>query len=130
MAGAFFFIFISRIRSRLGSPHRANSADRLPPRVVLRPLSRNRGRRNLMRSPEPADDKLRTSALTTVALLWLAGNGMRLTILAVPPLIPLIDRGLHMSGTAVGLLCSLPAVSFACADLPGSLLVARLLAGT
>src|SRR5258708_4213586 len=125
MAGAFFFIFISRIRSRLGSPHRANSADRLPPRVVLRPLSRNRGRRNLMRSPEPADDKLRTSALTPVALLWLAGNGMRLTILGVPPLIPLIHRDLHMSETEVGILAGLPVVLFACAAVPGSLLIAR-----
>src|SRR5258708_23542805 len=125
MAGAFFFIFISRIRSRLGSPHRANSADRLPPRVVLRPLSRSRGRRNLMRSPGPADAKLGRAAVTAVALLWLAGNGMRLTILAVPPLIPLIHRDLHMSETEVGILAGLPVVLFACAAVPGSLLIAR-----
>src|SRR5260370_28581693 len=78
-----------------------------------------------MPSPEPADNKLRTSALTTVALLWLAGNGMRLTILAVPPLIPLIHRDLHMSETEVGILAGLPVVLFAFAAVPGSLLSAR-----
>jgi MFS transporter, CP family, cyanate transporter len=78
-----------------------------------------------MRSPEPADNKLRASALTSVALLWLAGNGMRLTILAVPPLIPLIHRDLHMSETKVGILAGLPVVLFACAAVPGSLLIAR-----
>src|SRR5260370_33325149 len=78
-----------------------------------------------MRSPKPAADKSRASALTTVALLWLAGNGMRLTILAVPPLIPLIHRDLHMSETEVGILAGLPVVLFACAAVPGSLLIAR-----
>src|SRR5262249_18591011 len=60
----------------------------------------------LMRPPEPADgsDKSLASTLTSVALLWLAGNGMRMTILAVPPLIPLIHHDLHMSETEVGIL--------------------------
>jgi CP family cyanate transporter-like MFS transporter len=78
-----------------------------------------------MRSPEPADDKFRASALTSVALLWLAGNGMRMTILAVPPLIPLIHRDLDMSETEIGILAGLPVVLFACAAVPGSLLIAR-----
>jgi len=78
-----------------------------------------------MRPPESADDKLRASALTSVALLWLAGAGLRLTILAVPPLIPLIHRDLHMSETEVGILAGLPVVLFACAAVPGSLLIAR-----
>jgi CP family cyanate transporter-like MFS transporter len=30
------------------------------------------------------------SVWLAVALLWLAGNGLRITILAVPPVIPLI----------------------------------------
>ena len=81
-----------------------------------------------MRSPEPADDgsKSFTALLTRVALLWLAGIGMRITILAVPPLIPLIHRDLHMSETEVGILAGLPVVTFACAAVPGSLLIARL----
>ena len=63
--------------------------------------------------------------LTCVALLWLAGNGMRMTILAVPPLIPLIHNDLHMSETQVGILAGLPVVLFAFAAVPGSLLIAR-----
>src|SRR5260370_37730055 len=78
-----------------------------------------------MRSPKPAADKSRASALTSVAVLWLAGNGMRMTILAMPPLIPLIHQDLHMSETEVGILAGLPVVLFACAAIPGSLLVAR-----
>jgi MFS transporter, CP family, cyanate transporter len=80
-----------------------------------------------MRSPEPTSDSGRSSVpvLRRVALLWLAGNGMRMTILAVPPLIPLIHRDLHMSETQVGILAGLPVVLFACAAIPGSLLIAR-----
>lgn len=60
-----------------------------------------------------------------LALLWIAGNGMRLTILAVPPIIPLIHDDLHMSETQVGILSGLPAALFALAAVPGSLLIAR-----
>jgi MFS transporter, CP family, cyanate transporter len=86
----------------------------------------------LMRSFEPADgsDKSLASTLNRVALLWLAGNGMRLTILAVPPLIPLIHQDLRMSETEVGILAGLPVVLFACAAIPGSLLIARFGAAT
>lgn len=63
--------------------------------------------------------------LICVGLLWLAGAGLRLTILAVPPVIPLIHDELHMSQTAVGVIVGLPAVLFACAAVPGSLLIAR-----
>ena len=80
-----------------------------------------------MRSPEPAGDggKSFAPSLIRVSLLWLAGNGMRMTILAVPPLIPLIHNDLHMSETEVGVLAGLPVVLFACAAVPGSLLIAR-----
>lgn len=85
-----------------------------------------------MRSPEAADgsDRSLTSTLNRVALLWLAGNGMRMTILAVPPLIPLIHQDLQMSETEVGILAGLPVVLFACAAIPGSLLIARFGAAT
>src|SRR6202044_2383059 len=63
--------------------------------------------------------------LTCAALLWIAGNGTRLAILAVPPLIPLIHGDLHMSETEVGILAGLPVVLFAFAAVPGSLLIAR-----
>jgi CP family cyanate transporter-like MFS transporter len=63
--------------------------------------------------------------LTCVALLWLAGIGLRLTILAVPPVIPLMHDDLRMSATEIGLLTGLPSVLFAFAAVPGSLLIAR-----
>jgi MFS transporter, CP family, cyanate transporter len=65
------------------------------------------------------------SLILRVVLLWLAGNGLRLTILAVPPVIPLIHNDLKMSETEVGILSGLPPVLFACAAVPGSLLIAR-----
>jgi MFS transporter, CP family, cyanate transporter len=61
-----------------------------------------------------------------VTLLWLAGNALRLTILAVPPVIAMIRDEFGMSATAVGLLSSIPPALFAIAALLGSLLVARL----
>src|SRR5712692_2018332 len=60
-----------------------------------------------------------------VGLLWLAGVGLRLTILAVPPVISLIQSDLHLSGTEIGILSGLPVILFAIAALPGSLLIAR-----
>ena len=59
-------------------------------------------------------------------LLWLAGNGLRLTILAVPPVIAMIRDDLRLSATEVGLLSSIPPAMFALAALGGSLLVARM----
>ncbi|MBI3436116.1 MAG: MFS transporter [Proteobacteria bacterium] len=63
--------------------------------------------------------------LTNLALLWLAGVGLRITILAVPPVIPLINADIAMTETQVGILSGLPPVLFACAAIPGSLLIAR-----
>jgi len=60
-----------------------------------------------------------------VGLLWLAGVGLRLTILAVPPVILLIQTDLSLSGTEVGVLSGLPVIMFGIAALPGSLLVKR-----
>src|SRR5712672_3551452 len=59
------------------------------------------------------------------SLLWLAGAGLRLTILAIPPVISLIQVDLHLSGTEIGVLTGLPIVLFGVAALPGSLLIAR-----
>ena len=60
-----------------------------------------------------------------IGLLWLAGAGLRLTILAVPPVIARIQADLHLSGTEIGILSGLPIVLFGLAALPGSLLIAR-----
>src|SRR6516162_6618314 len=50
---------------------------------------------------------------------------MRMTLLAVPPVIPLIHEDLRMSETQIGLLIGLPLALFAIAAVPGSLLIAR-----
>src|SRR3569832_2053257 len=63
---------------------------------------------------------------TAMLLLWLAGSALRLTILAVPPVIPLIHDDLHMSEPQVGILTGLPSMLSAIAAVPGSLLIARL----
>jgi len=64
--------------------------------------------------------------LTSLLLLWLAGVALRLTILAVPPVIPLIHDELNLRATQIGILTGLPSMLFAFAAVPGSLLIARL----
>jgi MFS transporter, CP family, cyanate transporter len=75
--------------------------------------------------PERGGGDAGRRVLGCIALLWLAGNGLRMTILAVPPLIPAIHDEFHMSETEVGILAGLPVVLFACAAVPGSMLIAR-----
>jgi MFS transporter, CP family, cyanate transporter len=71
---------------------------------------------------------LRLTRLDAVRLLllWLGGVDLRLTMLAVPPLVPLIHRELHLDEKAVGALVSLPVLLLAAAAVPGALLIARL----
>jgi MFS transporter, CP family, cyanate transporter len=59
-------------------------------------------------------------------LLWLGGVDLRLTLLAVPPLVPLIHHELHLDEKGVGALVSLPVLLLAIAAVPGSLLIAKL----
>src|SRR3954454_22383858 len=77
-----------------------------------------------MRAPTEAVPT-RGQVLLCVLLLWLAGNGSRITILAVPTVIPLIRTELGMSETQVGILTGLPPVLFACTAVLASLLIAR-----
>jgi CP family cyanate transporter-like MFS transporter len=70
------------------------------------------------------------SPVKALLLLWLGGVALRLTILNVPPVIPLIHDDLHLSETQVGILSGLPMVLFAGAAIAGSLLIARLGART
>jgi MFS transporter, CP family, cyanate transporter len=58
-------------------------------------------------------------------ILWLCGVCLRLTVLAVPPVIPLLHTDLHLSETGIGWLSSLPPMLFALAAVPGALLIAR-----
>lgn len=65
------------------------------------------------------------STFGALFLLWLAGNGLRLTILAIPPVLALIILDLKLSGTEVGILNAIPVFLFAVVAIPGSLLIAR-----
>ncbi len=58
-------------------------------------------------------------------LLWLAGVDLRITLLAVPPLLPLIHRDLALDETAVGALLGLPILLLAGAATVGSMLISR-----
>jgi CP family cyanate transporter-like MFS transporter len=64
--------------------------------------------------------------LQLMFVLFLAGVALRMTILAMPPVIPLVHDELHMTETQVGLLVGLPLAVFALAAVPGSLLIARI----
>ena len=63
--------------------------------------------------------------LTALVLLWLSGIGLRVTVLAVPPVIPLIHRDFYLSQAGIGILTALPSLLFAIAAVPGSLLIAK-----
>lgn len=75
--------------------------------------------------PDGPDGRLR-AAWVHLLLLWLAGNSLRLTVLAVPPVLPAIHRSLHLSEAAVGVLIGLPVLLLSIGAVFGSLLVARL----
>ncbi|MFZ3248374.1 MAG: MFS transporter [Pseudolabrys sp.] len=74
----------------------------------------------------PIDAPAQARLLTSLGLLWLTGVALRLTILAVPPVIPLIHDDLNLNATQIGILTGLPSMLFAIAAVPGSLLIARL----
>jgi CP family cyanate transporter-like MFS transporter len=71
------------------------------------------------------DTRTSKEFLAALVLLWLSGTGLRMTILAVPPVIPLIHQDLHLTQAGVGLLTALPPLLFAAAAVPGSLLIAK-----
>lgn len=64
-------------------------------------------------------------SLLALSLLWLAGASLRFTVLAVPPVVPLLHADLHLSETGIGWLASLPPMLFAIAAVPGAMLIAR-----
>jgi CP family cyanate transporter-like MFS transporter len=78
-----------------------------------------------MKSPSERDAPPLRALLTALGLLWLSGAALRMTVLAVPPLLPLIHADLDLSETEIGTLAGLPALLFAAAAVPGSLIIAR-----
>jgi MFS transporter, CP family, cyanate transporter len=75
-----------------------------------------------MRGFRPTD---LNAELRALAALWLCGICLRLTVLAIPPVIPLMHQSFTLSQSAVGALTSLPVLLFSFAAIPGSLLVSR-----
>lgn len=59
-------------------------------------------------------------------LLWMTGASLRITMLAVPPVLPLIRQDLQLSEKVVGALSGLPVVVLAFGALFGSILLSRL----
>lgn len=58
-------------------------------------------------------------------MLWLAGIDLRLTLLAIPPVLPLIHRDLNLDEKGVAALSGLPVLLLGLAAVPGSFLIAR-----
>lgn len=69
--------------------------------------------------------KKNSASPASLFLLWTCGASLRFTVLAVPPVISVIQQDLHLSGTEVGLLSGIPVILFAIAATPGSTLVTR-----
>jgi CP family cyanate transporter-like MFS transporter len=60
-----------------------------------------------------------------MALLWLIGLNLRLSVLALPPLVPMIHRDLGLSEAGIAALAGLPLLLFGIGAVPGALLIAR-----
>ncbi len=63
--------------------------------------------------------------IRTLVLLWFSGAALRVTILALPPVLPRVTAELGLNATDIGLLTGLPPLLFALAALPGAALIAR-----
>lgn len=61
-----------------------------------------------------------------VVVLWLVGFSMRVTLLAIPPVIPQLQPALGLSQAGIGLLAGLPTLLFALVAIPGAALIARI----
>lgn len=60
-----------------------------------------------------------------LVLLWLAGAGTRLTILATPPVISQIHAEMALTETQVGVISGIPPILFAAAAVLGALLISK-----
>jgi len=63
--------------------------------------------------------------MRTLAVLWACGICLRLTVLAIPPVIPMLHESLALSQAQVGALTSLPVLLLSFAAIPGAFLIAR-----
>jgi len=90
------------------------------PQIELLNLDRKLGRSAAHERPNISQPPI------ALVLLWLAGACLRLTVLAIPPVVPLLHAELRLSETDIGWLSSLPPMLFAIAAVPGAILIARL----
>ncbi|MGH9293688.1 MAG: CynX/NimT family MFS transporter [Acidimicrobiales bacterium] len=67
----------------------------------------------------------RTVRAARLMLLWVVGMDLRVTLLALPPLLPLVSRDLGLDKTAVGALTTLPVLLLGLSAAVGSALIAR-----
>jgi MFS transporter, CP family, cyanate transporter len=104
----------SHLRATFDREHAYVAANRFPLHAAPRSIK-----------PPTASLSSNAQLVRLLALLWLAGIATRVTILAIPPVIPLIRDDLQMTEAQVGFLVALPVLMFAVAAVPGSLLVAR-----
>src|SRR6516164_5516586 len=74
----------------------------------------------------PQDDGMERDRIAViVVLLWLAGAALRVSVLAVPPVIASLRSDLAMSATEIGILSGLPMIMIAAAAVPGSLAISK-----
>lgn len=69
---------------------------------------------------------MRAGSLARGIVLWMAGTDLRLTLLAVPPVLPLIHADLHLNESGVAALSNLPVLTLAVSSMFGGLLTMRL----
>jgi MFS transporter, CP family, cyanate transporter len=68
---------------------------------------------------------VRGTIIRIVALLCFSGAALRVSILAVPPVIAFLRSDLQMSATEIGIVSGLPMIMIAAAAVPGSLAISK-----
>ena len=74
----------------------------------------------------PPSLALRPADWLQLGLFWLGGFSLRVTLLAVPPVIPQIHRQLGLDEKGISILTGLPVLLLAAGAVPGAVLIARI----
>lgn len=77
-------------------------------------------------SSVPRRDQVDRSAAALFIITFWVGFNLRAAILGVPPVLSLVQRGLHLSYTELGLLTGIPILAFGIVALPAAGLIRRL----
>ncbi len=73
----------------------------------------------------PRDLARQRDLAVSLVLLWLSGACLRVTILALPPVLPRITAEFSLHATDIGLLAGLPSLLFALTAVTGAALIIR-----